>query len=125
MKLQVLADALRESGLDEAQIDRALEAIDAPPLMMIGPVRIDAALAARLTQEPSGVINVAPAMQVVAGPSYSNLLRDVVRLRALIKEQEWSGGGPDQVPECPWCEELTTRPHHATCSAFTPAGEVR
>lgn len=83
-RMQVVADALRDAGLTEAEVDRALGAIDAPPLLMLGSVEIDPALAARLSQGPSGVIEIAPAVQVVAGPSYSGLLREVASMRAAL-----------------------------------------
>ena len=52
---------------------------------------------------------------------------DNARLRALIKDRQWSAGydGTD----CPWCDgtsDVAGAPrHNATCTAFTPDGVVR
>lgn len=66
------------------------------------------------------------------------LLAEVRRLRALIKQAEWLGGGYEddqgdvEVSEgfCPWCgaqgydDDWSAGDHKPTCPAFPPSGET-
>ncbi len=55
---------------------------------------------------------------------------DNARMRALVKDAEWSGAtGREGDPACPWCsaepKPIEDGLHAADCPAFTPSGEVK
>lgn len=57
------------------------------------------------------------------------LVAEVRRLAALIKDAEWCGPG-ERVYSCPWCDtnyrpDEDRQPHRDWCPAFTPDGSVR
>lgn len=57
---------------------------------------------------------------------HAQLVADNARLRALIKDAEWSGDRGLAYPVCPWCGgEKGIADHLVKCPAFTVAGEVK